>query len=234
MPRLFYSGGVMSGVSAEKMSEIDRRAQEDYGIPEDVLMENAGSAVCEAIVSEHPYIPKEKIVVFCGKGNNGGDGFVIARLLQAKEPSEILVVIPEVGAVKTGASEQNFKLLQGAHIKILTYNDFFKVQFEKAFFSIIIDAIFGTGFKGQITGSYAEIVRWINSSDGTVYSVDIPSGLNATTGEAFSPYVQANKTISFGLPKTGFFLNKGPACCGDITVSNIGFPKELLDQYQSK
>lgn len=217
-------------VTAEEMSRIDRKAQEEYGIPQTVLMENAGRLVFDVIISDHPDIVSEKIVIFCGKGNNGGDGFVAARLLSSLSPDNVIVYSMDPEKMKSGAARQNFILAKEAEIDIRPTDTFLEACPEGV--TIFIDAVFGTGFKGALPEKYASIFRKVNESSAGRYAVDIPSGLDSTTGKAGKNSFKAHKTVSFGLPKKGFYIASGPDLCGEIVVENIGFPEELLAEYR--
>ncbi len=228
----------LRAVTAEQMSEIDRRAQEEYGISQSALMENAGRAVAEEIVkdleqstdhSQQSTIPGGiRTAVICGKGNNGGDGFVAARYLAQNPIMRVTIFVPSLFSTKGGAAAENFDRATKKGIEIFGLNDFFAVLHK---YDVALDAMFGTGFKGEVSGEYAEAGKALNISKVKIYAVDIPSGLDATTGKASEHTPKAYKTVTFGLPKTGFFLNDGPRVCGEIVVKDIGFPSELLKEY---
>jgi NAD(P)H-hydrate epimerase len=216
---------MIQAVTALQMAEIDRRAQEEYGIPQSVLMENAGRSVADEILADHKNIKGLHIAIFSGKGNNGGDGFVAARYLAECLPERLVVFVPALSDIRSGSASEN---LQKLGIDILTFGEFPK---SGGGFDIAVDAMFGTGFRGELFSMYAVIGRTLNSLNMKVYAVDIPSGLDATTGRASSGCPKAMKTITFGLTKTGFYINDGPGICGEIVVKDIGFPKELLEEY---
>ncbi len=219
------------GVSAEIMAEIDRKAQEEYGIPQIVLMENAGRAAAEVILDELGTLRDERIAIFCGKGNNGGDGFVVGRYLANECPAHLSIYVQEAERIRKGAPYDNFEIARGMGVEIRPLKDFFEETATVADFTVAIDSVFGTGFKGELTEEYAALGRSLNSAGLRIYSIDVPSGLNATTGEAAKDCIRAYKTITFGLPKQGFFIKDGPDVCGEVIVRNIGFPEALLEQY---
>ncbi|MFH1846726.1 MAG: NAD(P)H-hydrate epimerase [Candidatus Omnitrophota bacterium] len=212
------------------MARIDKEAQEEYGIDQAVLMENAGQSVAVAIFEDFPSIKDQKISIFCGKGNNGGDGFVIARYLANESPARLIVYAMDVENIKTGAAYENFNIVRKMGIDIRTVKDFVFGNTAEDF-SIGIDALFGTGFKGEFKGECVLLAKKLNSLERRFFAVDIPSGLDATTGIAANDTIKARKTITFGLPKKGFYLNDGPFVCGEIIVKNIGFPVSLLKRY---
>ncbi len=220
----------MKPVTSEQMSEIDRKAREVYGIPQKVLMEKAGSVVAEVVISEAYPLKNKNIAVFCGKGNNGGDGFVAARYLFAEKPGGLVVFIPDMGTIRAGAPCDNFKTIRGMGLEIRTIENYVGEK-DEGNFSIVLDAMFGTGFKGALTGGYSKAADRINRSGARVFAVDVPSGLDATTGKAAGNCVKADMTITFGLPKTGFYLADGPEVCGNIIVKDIGFPVDLVKPY---
>lgn len=220
----------MKPVSAKIMSEIDRKAQEDYGIPEIVLMENAGRSVSECVISDTVSLLNERIAIFCGKGNNGGDGFVAARYLANESPGRLAVYVLNENEIKEGVTSINFKIIRKMGIQIRPLNAFLSGAHNENF-TLSIDAIFGTGFKGELPREYADLGAKINVANIKRYAVDVPSGLDATTGIVAKNCLRADKTITFGLPKTGFYIKDGPSVCGEIIVKSIGYPKALLSQY---
>ncbi|MFQ5952064.1 MAG: NAD(P)H-hydrate epimerase [Candidatus Omnitrophota bacterium] len=226
------------------MAEIDRKAQEEYGIPQIDLMENAGRSVAEVILSENAPIKNEKIACFCGKGNNGGDGFVIARYLAKESPAHLTIYAADTENIKQGAALQNFRIISEMDIEVRRIEDFISDAEVVEGYSISIDALFGTGFKGELAEEYSRLGKMLNASKLRRYAVDIPSGLDSTTGVASENCLIADKTVTFGLPKQGFFLADGPRVCGEVVVSahhdgrhldvvvrNVGFPEELLREY---
>jgi len=210
----------MKIVTAEEMMELDRRAIEDLGIPSIVLMENAGRYVAEEAVDMSP---GRKISVICGKGNNGGDGFVAARYLQEMGFDVFVALIGRIDEVKHDP-KVNIERLK-VPINELVDDHSFEVMKEKIEDSdLIIDSIFGIGISSDLLSPYFEIVTWLNSLHKPILAVDVPSGLNATTGKIMSAAVKATKTITFAAAKTGFFKADGPVCVGKVVVADIGIP----------
>jgi len=222
----------MRPVSAEEMFDIDRKAQEEYGIPQSRLMENAGRAVAESIIADTKDMHTEKIAIFCGKGNNGGDGFVAARYLIQERPDRLVVFTMYEGDMKKGAANDNYIAADKSGVEIEQIEAFLSGGAKKKDFTIAIDAVFGTGFKGELPDKCKTVFQELNKTDLTVYAVDVASGLDATTGCAAEGCLKASKTITFGLPKKGFFCSDGPAFSGEIEVKDIGFPEPLLRSYQ--
>ncbi len=217
----------MIPVSAEKMAEIDERARSEFGIKQSYLMERAGIAVAEAVLSAMDPSRMAGISVLCGTGNNGGDGFVAARHLKGRFQGDLLLFAPPEQKVRPGAALQNFKKTVSEGIAV---NDL-AAFLENPSDHLLVDALLGTGFSGAMTGLYADIAEKANLSGAEIYSVDVPSGLNATTGDVPGECFKARSTVTFGLPKTGFYSGKGPRMCGEIIVADIGFPKKLIEDF---
>ncbi len=209
------------------MRNIDRRAIDDMGIPGLELMENAGSAVVEAIIEQFGEIEGEVITVVCGKGNNGGDGFVVARLLNEMKATVDISIIGEREAVKGDARANVVRMEEmGLTINEVSNVEEFAIKDESV---LIVDAIFGTGFSGEMRNPFTEIIRKINHHPAPVIAVDAPSGLDGATGDVSDPTVIADVTVTFGLPKVGQAIYPGKEYCGHLMVADIGFPDEAID-----
>ncbi|MBM3253330.1 MAG: NAD(P)H-hydrate epimerase [Candidatus Omnitrophica bacterium] len=219
----------MRSITTNQMKQIDKKAQGVYGIPGIILMENAGINIAYQAIEMLKNKPK-KICIFCGKGNNGGDGFVAGRHLFNEDFKIKVFLVGEYREVRKEA-RVNLNILLKMGIEIYELSNFFNRIFIKknlAHTSLIIDAIFGTGLKGKMPYATSEIIDMINLSKRPVLSVDIPSGLDADTGEILGGCIKATKTITFGLPKKGFFKGKGPLYTGRVIISKIGIPQVLL------
>ena len=221
----------MKAISAETMAEIDREAQEIYGISQIVLMENAGRSAAEVILAENCPLKNERIAIFCGKGNNGGDGFVVARYIANRSPGSLTVYAADMENIRTGAPRDNFNIIRKIGINIRPITDFLEGERPSAFPTIGVDAIFGTGFRGELPEEYAAISSALIDLNIRTYAIDVPSGLNATTGTASKGCFKSLKTITFAMPKQGFFVKDGPDFCGEIVVKDIGFPVPLMAPY---
>ena len=200
---------------------IDRKAREKFGISTLVLMENAGSAVAREIVKSCK--GKKKIAIFCGKGNNGGDGLVAARHLLAQGINPDIFLAGKLLEVRNEA-KTNLEVLLNLKRKVIEVNEINVDKINIAKYGLIIDALLGVGLTGQVRASYSELIRLINSSKAYIVSVDIPSGLDATTGEILGCCVKADKTITFIAKKRGMVIGDGPKYCGKIIVVNLGIP----------
>ena len=209
--------------TAEKMREVDRRAIEEENIDSMILMENAGLRCVDVLISEFGSVKGKKIGVFCGKGNNGGDGFVIARHLDRL--GACVFVYTVCGREFTHDAGKNFNMLANTSCVIKGDTDF--TEYEIPLYDIVIDAIFGTGIKGNIEGVAAEVIEAMNTA-GFVMAVDVPSGINSDTGEVFSPCVKADFTVTFAAYKAGLLLYPAADYCGKIQCVDICIPQKLL------
>ncbi len=215
----------MKIANVKQMQNMDRSAVENYQIPELLLMENAGLAVT-GVISDYIEIPDTSFLVVCGLGNNGGDGFVIARELYSRK-GQVSVAIIGDPANYSGVAQQNYDILQALPIENTAVESADDLSVLLHSSSVIVDAIFGTGITRKVEGRYAEIINSINQAGKTVVSVDIPSGINGDNGQIMGVAVQADFTITFGLPKLGNILYPGYNNCGDLYISHISFPPEL-------
>ncbi len=226
----------MIKVSAEQMKELDRRAQDEFGIPGLILMENAGLHAGEIAFELMRGQKNRKVMIFCGPGNNGGDGFVLARHLINNRVSVKVFLLSRKSKIK-GDAFINFNILlkMGAPVKeILNAGNLRRIKSELKSAGLIVDAIFGIGLNKNISGIYADIIKLINLQNNTVLSLDTPSGLCAATGRVFGVCVKAKTTVSFGVAKKGFFIRKGPAQVGRLIVVDISLPRTLLSKFKSR
>ncbi|MFC1927316.1 NAD(P)H-hydrate dehydratase [Chloroflexota bacterium] len=222
----------MKVAKVEEMRTLDRRATEEFGIAEDLLMENAGQAVYFVMLQELGMKDK-KFVVFCGGGNNGGDGLVVARKIHSNGGEAKVFLLDDEAKFK-GAARRNFEIVSRMPIEISRISSIDSVIPELFDCDAIVDAIFGTGLVRKVSGIYKEVIQLINESQSTVFSVDIPSGINGNTGEVMEVAVEADYTVAFGLPKLGNMLYPGYQHCGQLYVSHISFPPALYDSESMK
>lgn len=219
----------MDVVTAAEMRTLDQTAIKEYGIPGIVLMENAGLRIVETIRQGNF---GERIMIVAGSGNNGGDGFVVARhLYQEKKVSVWITASP---ADYSGDALINLKILTklGITVRCLrdetVWRDFIQTL-QSA--DLIVDAIFGTGLARPLDDFYQQLIRQLNLSPAAVLAVDLPSGINADTGRSLGAAVQADLTVTFALPKLGHFLFPGAAHRGRLQVVDIGIPPALLTAH---
>ncbi len=219
----------MRAVDTETMQEIDRRSREEFGIPDLILMENAGLRAADAILEAFGSL-KGKIAVFCGKGKNGGDGFVTARHLFLSE-KKVLVFLVGQDPPTDPSSQTNLAILQKIGCPLLHLSDVRNVEEvlkEEAPFSLVVDALLGIGLEGEVREPIRGTIERLNQLKAPIVSLDVPSGLCATTGKVLGACVQATMTITFGLPKQGLLQGEGPRRAGRVVVKPISLPLQLL------
>ena len=210
-------------VTASEMNEIDRKAAEIFEISHLDLMENAGKGLSEVVLKNYP--DTKRIAIFCGKGNNGGDGLVAARYLSAKANVAVFLLCRRDEI--SGDARANLDKYKGKLFEITTEEEFKKTISVAAKADILVDAILGTGLKAELTGQYRRVVEGINSLGKKVVSVDIPSGISSDTGQVLGAAVRADLTITFGIPKVGLYLFPGIEYAGKVEVIDIGLPEAL-------
>jgi hydroxyethylthiazole kinase-like uncharacterized protein yjeF len=222
----------MKVAKVDEMKDLDRRATEEFSISQDLLMENAGQAVYFVMLQEFG-IKNNKFIVFCGGGNNGGDGFVVARKIHSNG-GEVKVFLLDAEAKFRGAAKRNFEIISRMPIEISRISSIETLIHELLDCDAVVDAIFGTGLVREVSGIYKDVIQLINESQSTVFSVDIPSGINGNTGEVMGVAVKADYTVTFGLPKLGNMLYPGYEHCGKLYVSHISFPPALYNSDSIK
>lgn len=225
----------MKVVTSELMKKIDRYAIDEVGIPGVVLMENAARAVFNEMVRFRD-VRKRRIAVFCGKGNNGGDALALSRYLY-EEGIDVKVFILGLESMFSGEAKINLNIAKNMGINVVELYQRDQLKFlERNIkeYDVIIDGIFGTGLKGDVSGIVAEVIDIINKSGAYIYAIDIPSGINADTGEVMGIAVKANKTVTFQFPKIGQLLYPGRDYVGDLVVREIGIPKKVLEVFDIK
>ncbi len=207
--------------TAARCRQLDARASCEYGTSVLVLMENAGRQVAETALSM--YRGPGKIAVFCGKGNNGGDGFVAARHLLVRGIRPEIYLAGRMSDVRDEA-RVNLDILLKLGQKVLEVLPGMLPRIAAGSYGLIIDALLGVGLSGEVRGVYKDIIALINGSTAPVLSVDIPSGLDATTGRVWGCCVRADTTITFVAKKKAMATEEGRRFCGSIIVADIGVP----------
>lgn len=221
----------MKVAGAAQMRRLDEIAIKKYNIPGIILMENAGIGVVRAMTRHFGDPSGKKIFIICGKGNNGGDGFVIARhLKQAK--ADVRVLLLGKFEELTGDAAVNGSILKNSGGEISENTE--KLDSKLRHSHIIVDAIFGTGLKAEITGNIKNVINKINTSGKAVVSVDIPSGISADTGKVMGAAVKAELTVTFALAKLGLFLPPGSSHCGELQIADIFIPDEAVKSLNIK
>jgi len=222
----------MRVVSAAEIAELDRRAVEEYGIPVARLMDAAGRRTASAAGILLQQRGGRRVVVLAGKGNNGGDGLVAARYLRTSgfEVTAVLAAPEtefsgEAGRALAAAVEAGVPVRPAAGQAVAS---------QMAGADLIVDALFGTGFRGPARGEAAALIEAANRSGRPILAVDVPSGLVADTGRWEGPCIRATATVTMGLPKTGLLVYPGAEMAGTVYVADIGYPAELRDDPSLK
>ena len=227
--RKYVSGSECTVMSRDEVRTFDSWAINTLGIPGVVLMENAGRSCAELIKEKLKGVSNPKVCIFCGIGNNGGDGYVIARHLLNSDFRVTVVVVGDRSKVK-GDAKINLDILEGlGHpIEQLNVSDGDIADKIKAFAAnanMLVDGIFGTGLKGQLSDEYKQLIESINAQNRPILAVDIPSGLECNTGSALGGLgaaIKATYTVTFAAVKTGFTSKRASEYTGEIFVASIG------------
>jgi len=216
----------MRVATAREMREIDRRAMEEFHYPGLLLMEHAALALFRRI--QERFTPK-KVAIICGKGNNAGDGWALARLLKLSGAT-VMVFSPKVGVELPSDAEVNRRMACRLGLKEQPWSALLADPALLASCTILVDALLGTGFHGAVTGEMAAVINTINAAAPPVVAVDLPSGVEADTGRVRGPAVRAKLTVTFGLPKVGLMVYPGREYAGEVIVDTIGLPPPLLEK----
>lgn len=229
----------MKVVSPSTMRLMDKTAIEEYKIPGVVLMENAGTKLAQAVQNMWNFRESKvsrKIAVFCGKGNNGGDGFVAARHLVNSGFETMVFIIADPDSI-TGDAAINLEIIKNMDVPIKIIQDASHLDEVMPLLkesSLVVDAIFGTGLKGDVRGIAREVIQIINGLDVPVVSADIPSGICGSTGKVLGVAVKATKTVTFALPKIGLLLYPGAEYAGELITADIGMPTKLIESVDAE
>ncbi len=209
-------------VSNSEMRAMDQRSINEFGIPGIVLMENAGRNSAESILEVCDSEKIYSVLIFAGKGNNGGDGFVIARYL-AKNDIDVIVYLAAKKESISGDALTNLQICLNCGIEIEEIDSISQINVPSEKF-LIIDALLGTGVKGTAVNIFANLIEWINDQNSFTFSIDIPSGLSGDIAEINGPVVEAQKTLTMGLPKLSQYFHPARSCIGELEIIDIGFP----------
>ena len=216
----------MKVLTAAQMREVDRRTS-GMGIPGIVLMENAGHRVVEFLAERFAPLPAQRIVVLCGKGNNGGDGMVVARQLHTRfNPQALHVVLLAAPEELKGDAAANYRMLAACGCPVWR-----EIPAEARLATLVVDALLGTGITGPATGVMLAGIREINGGFplAKVVAVDIPSGMPSDSGEPVGEFARADYTVTFTAPKAGQVLPPNCDGVGELVVGPIGSPPELYE-----
>lgn len=209
----------MEIMTSQQMQDIDRKAIEEYGIPSIVLMENAGRGAAEELLKNLTRYEQARVLVVCGTGNNGGDGLVAAR--------HLLIAGVKVKVFITGQEEQlkqdvliNYRILKAVGGEVsFGYPPMEEIQQA----DMVVDAIFGIGLNREIMEPFRSLIEQINQHAKRIIALDVPSGLDATSGGIFGVCIKADKTITFHRPKYGLVMGVGRSYAGIVITKHIGF-----------
>lgn len=233
----------MKALTAEQMREADRLTTERYGIPSLQLMENAGAAVADYLSDTFPDLSTRRILVLCGKGNNGGDGFVVARRLRERNAPPRVFLAAEPSEVRGDAATNLRRWQEGGgelHV-VISADNWAYARDAVGEADLIVDALLGTGVKGPVKGPLATIIEDVNrwrsrqrlrlrgARQRYVIALDMPSGLPSGNEDFGGPVVRADATVTFTAPKVGQLLASAADCVGKLLVRGIGTPRDLLD-----
>ena len=221
----------MKLLTARQVRELDRRAIEESGVPGVVLMENAGRAAVEFAAVRFAAQFPGPVVVLCGKGNNGGDGYVMARhLVNRGWQVRVVVLAPREAIGGDAAVNLEILLRSGAAVEFVVGSEDLAALLTSSTPQLVIDALLGTGLTSEVGGLFRQAIEWINGANVPVLAVDIPSGVDADTGRILGVAVRATATVTFAAAKLGQIIHPGAACAGELHVADIGMPAVLLDQ----
>jgi ADP-dependent NAD(P)H-hydrate dehydratase / NAD(P)H-hydrate epimerase len=217
--------------TAAEMRELDRLAIQTYGIPGVVLMENAGAQVVRILGQEYTDLQARRVAVLCGRGNNGGDGFVIARYLHNMGVAVSVFIMGEASGIHGDAGTHLDMLRRVGVIPVVvsTAESAQAVGARLANYDILIDALLGTGLRAEVSGVFQLIIAAMNAAGRPILAVDIPSGLSADTGTLLGAHVRASLTVTMALPKRGLLLYPAAEHVGRLVVVDIGFPAAVRE-----
>jgi NAD(P)H-hydrate epimerase len=226
-------------VTAAEMQEMDRQTIETHGIPGLELMENAGRGATRVLMEQFGRRIKTGVGIICGKGNNGGDGFVIARCLAEQRINASVYLLAKTAAVK-GDAATNLKRLAALGVPVIEIPDedsFSKLKSDLSRCDLLVDAILGTGLAANVRGYFKTVIDFINDLNRTgipVFAVDIPSGLNSDTGQPCGTCIRAQGTATFALAKIGHYTYPGTDYTGKLEIIEIGIPDAVVAAVSPK
>jgi NAD(P)H-hydrate epimerase len=226
----------MRVLNTEQMREADRRTIEDIGLPSIVLMENAGRQTVAAMEAAFDTLGSSRVAVLCGRGNNGGDGFVVARTLAQRGIEAVVFLLGSVAEVK-GDARTNLEVLGRVGITVIeiTNAQEWELHFtEVADCDVVVDAILGTGFRGRLTGLFETVVADVNELGVPIVAIDVPTGLSADTAELAGEAVEATMTVTLAAPKIPLVFPPADSHAGDLVIADIGIPPPVLDELDGQ
>jgi len=225
----------MKIVTGTEMQTLDRRTITEAHVPGIILMERAGEGIVRYLEEHCGPVRGKTITVLCGKGNNGGDGLVVARLLHRRRARIHVVLLTPITDLSRDAATMYRRLIRvTGKAAIVRFRSAGQASPLLASSDILVDALLGTGLSSLVTGAYREAIELINNAGKPVIAVDIPSGLNADTGAILGSAIRATLTIACGLPKLGLYVGAGIDQTGVVHVVDIGIPQAYVDAIESR
>ncbi len=217
----------MKLITAHEMTELEQLAIKDYGISGLLLMENAARSFCDALEQQIGSLSGRRVTIYCGGGNNGGDGFAIGRHASNRGAEVTIAAVFDARRLKADA-QLNFEIISRMGIPILNWQEAAAQPCD-----IVIDALLGTGFNGALREPLPQVISAVNASRAYVAAVDIPSGCSTDDGSAEAA-VQADLTVTFGLAKVGHFLYPAKGFCGRLIVTDISLPRQAVERFPAR
>ena len=224
----------MRVLNTEQMREADRRTIEDIGIPSIVLMENAGRQAVAAMEAAFEDIASSRVAVICGRGNNGGDGFVVARTLVQRGIDTSVFLLGSVAEVR-GDARTNLEVLGriGMTVVEITSAQEWELHFsEFSEVDVVVDAMLGTGFRGRLSGLFETVVADLNSLGVPIVAIDLPTGVSADTAAVDGPAIEATMTVTLAAPKIPLIFPPADTHAGDLVIADIGIPYPVIDELE--
>jgi hydroxyethylthiazole kinase-like uncharacterized protein yjeF len=224
----------MRVLNTEQMREADRRTIDDIGIPSIVLMENAGRQAVAAMEAAFEDLMSRRVGVICGRGNNGGDGFVVARTLLQRGVETSVFLLGSVAEVR-GDARTNLEILGRigvSVVEITNAQDWELHSTALADCDLMVDAILGTGFRGQLAGFLETVIADVNGLGVPVVAIDLPTGLSADTAAVSGPAIEATMTVTLAAPKIPLVFPPADTHAGDLVIADIGIPLPLIDDLE--
>ncbi|MBH0198133.1 MAG: NAD(P)H-hydrate dehydratase [Nitrospira sp.] len=221
-------------ITGTQMQELDRRTIGEAHIPARVLMDRAGSGLVAALEQTFGSTQGKRVIILCGKGNNGGDGFVAARLLHRRGTQVQVLMMSPASELSRDAAVMYRQFVRTAGksgVHLYTSKSLVSSLLRES--DLIIDALLGTGLSSDVTGHYADAIDCINEAGRPVVAADLPSGLHADTGAILGRAVRASLTVTFGLPKLGLYQSHGVDLAGSVSLIDIGIPQAYIEAVTS-
>lgn len=225
----------MKLVTAAQMQSLDRRTITEAHVPSSVLMERAGEGVVTHLEQQYGPVRGKTIAIFCGKGNNGGDGLVVARLLHRRHALvHVFLLAPPADLSRDAAGMYRRFVRTAARTAVKPFHSADQARPLVASCDFVIDALLGTGISSAVTGHYRDAIDLINDVHRPVIAVDIPSGIHADSGAVLGRAVRASMTVTFGLPKLGLMVGPGIDHAGIVQIVDIGIPPAYIEAIDSR